>query len=59
MNVLKQANVTGTPSAPTLKDRIFAAVKGVMLAMVKTAQVKYISASHHNFTAINNFFNIN
>jgi len=57
MNVLKQTNVTGTLFAPTPKDRIFAVVKRVMLAMVKTAQVKYISASHHNFTAMNNFFN--
>lgn len=30
---------TGTPSAPTLKDRMFVAVKRVMLAMVKTAQI--------------------
>ena len=41
MNVqdLKQTNVTGTPSAPTLKDRMSVAVKGDMLVTVKTAQV--------------------
>ena len=42
VQVLKQTNVTGTPSAPILKDRMFAGVKGVMLVMVKTAQVNFV-----------------
>ena len=56
VQVLKQTNVKGTPSAPTLKDRMFVAVKGVMLVMVKTAQVKYASHFHHNFTPMNLYY---
>ena len=55
-HVLKQTNVTRTPSAPTSKDRMFVAVKGVTLVMVKTATVKYDSPFHPNFTATNSFF---
>jgi len=39
VQVLKQIDVTEMPSAPTLKDRMSVAVEGVMLVMVKTAQI--------------------
>jgi len=56
--VLKQTNVTRMPSAPTLKDRMSVVVKGVMLVMVKTAQVKYFPPFLRNFTAMNVFFHL-
>lgn len=58
VQVLKQIDVTEMPSAPTLKDRMSVAVEGVMLVMVKTAQVKYFPPFHHNFTAMNVFFHL-
>lgn len=43
VQVLKPTNVTSTPCVQTLKGPTSVAVKGVILVMVKTAQVKYRS----------------
>ena len=46
---LKRMTVAPTPCVPTRKDHMSVAVNGDMLEMVKTAQVKYLSAVDHHF----------